>query len=259
MNSTKTMDREKRFVLEDATGLQTYYYISPSVSPIVPGGRSPEVRGVSRPSLPQGNGTFFNSSLVGLLASAAGGEETEGHARFVAAYTSILADALGLRDRKTIGGLERGALLHDIGKAGVPVAILNKPGPLTAVEREIVREHPVLGYRMIEGLGFLEEAGEIILGHHERFDGTGYPRGLAGQSIPLAARLFALADTLDAITSDRPYRRGRCFEEAFREIARVSGTQFDPAVVAVFLSIPAAVWRQARAGVRLPCLLPAVN
>ncbi len=172
MNSTKTMDREKRFVLEDATGLQTYYYISPSVSPIVPGGRFPEVRGISRPSLPQGNGTFFNSSLVGLLASAAGGEETEGHARFVAAYTSILADALGLRDRKTIGGLERGALLHDIGKAGVPVAILNKPGPLTAVEREIVREHPVLGYRMIEGLGFLEEAGEIVLGHHERFDGT---------------------------------------------------------------------------------------
>lgn len=253
------MDREKRFVLEDAAGLRTYYYVSPSTPPAEPDVRVPEVRGEFRNSRAQGNRTFFNSRLVGLLAAAAGGEETEGHARFVAAYTAILAETLGIRDRRTLGGLERGALLHDIGKAGVPVAILKKPGPLTAIEKEIVKEHPVLGYRMIEGLGFIDEAGEIILCHHERFDGTGYPRGLAGQRIPLAARVFALADTLDAITSDRPYRKGRSFEEASREIWRASGSQFDPAIVTVFLAIPASVWRQARAGVRLPCPLPALN
>jgi putative nucleotidyltransferase with HDIG domain len=255
----KRMDREKRLVLEDATGNRTYFYVSPSAPPAESRDWVGEDRGASRAFRPHGNRTFFNSLMVGLLATAAGGEETEGHARFVAAYTVILADTLGLRDRRTLGGLERGALLHDIGKARVPVAILNKPGPLTAVEREVVRGHPVLGYRMIKGLGFLEEAGEIVLCHHERFDGTGYPRGLAGQSIPLSARVFALADTLDAITSDRPYRRGRSFEEASREIGRASGDQFDPAVVEVFLSIPAAVWRRARAGARFPCLLPSVN
>ncbi len=253
------MDREKRLVLEDANGSRTYFYVFPSAAPAEPAGRDSEGRDGSRAFHPSGNGTFFNSRLVGLLAAAAGGEETEGHARFVAAYTAILADAMGIRDRQTLGGLERGALLHDIGKAGVPASILNKPGALSAVEREIVREHPVLGYKMIAGLGFLEEAGEIVLCHHERFDGTGYPRGLVGRSIPLAARVFALVDTLDAITSDRPYCKGRRFEEAFREIGRASGGQFDPAVVDVFLSIPISAWRQARAGVQLTCLLPSVN
>lgn len=253
------MDREKRLVLEDAKGSRTYFYTNPPEPPAEPRERSPEGRGASRAPLPHESGTYFNSRLVGLLAAAAGGEETEGHARFVAAYTAILAEALGLNEPRVLGGLERGALLHDIGKAGIPAVILNKRGPLTTVEREIVSEHPVLGYRMIEGLGFLEEAGEIVLCHHERFDGTGYPRGLAGRRIPLAARVFALADTLDAITSDRPYRRGRCFEEAFREIERVSGTQFDPAVVKVFRGIPAAVWLKARAAVRIPCLVPAIN
>jgi putative nucleotidyltransferase with HDIG domain len=253
------MDREKRLVLEDANGLRTYFYAPPSASPAEPGGRDSEGRSGSRASRPSGNGTFFNSRLVGLLAAVAGGGEAEGHSRFVAAYTTILADAMGIRGRWTLGGLERGALLHDIGKAGVPASILGKPGALTAVEREIVREHPLLGYKMIEGLGFLEEAGEIVLCHHERFDGWGYPRGLAGRSIPLTARVFALVDTLDAITSDRPYRKGRRFEDAFREIGRSSGSQFDPAVVDVFLSIPVSAWRQAHTEVRLPCLLPSVN
>lgn len=252
-------EREKRLVLEDANGLRTYFYVLPSEPPAEPGDRDFEGRGGSRASRLSGNGTFFNSRLIGLLAAAAGGGEAEGHSRFVAAYTSLLADAMGIRDPRTLGGLERGALLHDIGKAGVPVSILNKPGALTAVEREIVRKHPVLGYTMIEGLGFLEEAREIVLCHHERFDGTGYPLGLAGRSIPFAARVFALVDTLDAIISDRPYRKGRGFEEAFREIGRASGSQFDPTVVDVFLSIPASVWRQTRAGAQLPCLLPSVN
>jgi putative nucleotidyltransferase with HDIG domain len=253
------MDREKRLVLEDANGLRTYFYVLPHAPSAEPGGRDHDGRDESSASRTSGNGTFFNSRLVGLLAAAAGGGEAEGHSRFVAAYTSILAGAMGIRDRRTLGGLERGALLHDIGKAGVPPFILNKPGALTSVEREIIREHPVLGTKMIEGLGFLEEAGEIVLCHHERFDGTGYPRGLAGGCIPLAARVFALVDTLDAVTSDRPYRKGRPFEEAFREIGRASGGQFDPAIVEVFLSVPVSAWRQARAGVRLPRLLPSVN
>jgi putative nucleotidyltransferase with HDIG domain len=253
------MDREKRLVLEDANGLRTYFYVFPSAPPAEPGGRESGDRSGSRASRPSGIGTFFNSRLVGLLAAEAGGGEADGHSRFVAAYASILADAMGIRDHRTLAGIERGALLHDIGKAGVPASILNKPGALTAIEREIVREHPVLGYKMTEGLGFLEEAGEIILCHHERFDGTGYPRGLAGRSIPLVARVFALADTLDAITSDRPYRKGWRFEEALREIGRASGRQFDPAVVDVFLSIPVSSWRQARTDVRFPGLLPSVN
>jgi putative nucleotidyltransferase with HDIG domain len=252
------MDREKRLVLEDAKGSRTVFYASPSAPSIFPGDRGAWAHGEGS-LLPPGTGTFFNSRLIALLAAALGGEEAEGHSRFVAAYTVLLADALGVRDRKTVGGLERGALLHDIGKADVPVAVLNKPGALTALEREVVCEHPVLGFRMIEGLGFLQEAGEIVLCHHERFDGTGYPRGLSGRSIPLAARIFALADTLDAVTSDRPYRKGRCFEEAFREIARAGGTQFDPDVVRVFLSVPIGIWRQARAGVRMPSLFPSFN
>jgi putative nucleotidyltransferase with HDIG domain len=253
------MDKERRLVLEDANGSRTYFYVFPSAPPAEPGGQDSEGRGGYRTPCSSGDGTFFNSRLVGFLEAAVGGEEAEGHARFVAAYTAILADAMGIRDRRTLGGLVRGALLHDIGKAGVPASILNKPSALTAVEKEIVRDHPVLGYKMIEGLGFLEEAGAIVLCHHERFDGTGYPRGLAGRSIPIEARVFALVDTLDAITSDRPYRKGRRFEEAFREIGRASGSQFDPAVVDVFLSIPVSAWRQARTDVRLPGLLPSVN
>lgn len=253
------MDKEKRLVLEDAEGLSSYFYILPPAPSVAPARPDSEGPGPSLSCRPSGDGTFFNSRLVGLLAAAAGGEETEGHARYVTAYAAILADAMGIRDRWALEGLKRGALLHDIGKAGLPSSILKKPGALTAMEREIVREHPVLGYHMIQGLDFLREAGEIVLCHHERFDGTGYPRGLAGRSIPLTARVFSLVDTLDAITSDRPYRKGRHFEEAFREIVRASGSQFDPAVVAGFLSVPASAWRQARKDTRLPSPLPSIT
>lgn len=253
------IDNAKRLVLEDVNGLRTVFYPSLPVPGALPNREDGGSRGETAFLPWPGGGTYFNSRLIALLSSAAGGGDAGEHSRFVAAYTVLLADAMGLRDPRTLGGLERGALLHDIGKADVPADILNKPGALTAVEREIVREHPVLGYRRIEGLGFLPEAGDIVLCHHERFDGTGYPRGLAGRDIPLAARIFALADTLDAITSDRPYRKGRCFEEAFGEISRAGGAQFDPGIVRVFLSVPAAVWRRARAGVRLPSPLPVFN
>ncbi len=190
---------------------------------------------------------FFNSGLFSSIAEANHHEGTPRHSRFVAVYSVLLAGALGIRDVHTLRCIERGALLHDIGKMGVPAAILNKVGPLTAVEREIIRDHPVIGYKMIEEFGFLKEAAEIVLCHHERFDGRGYPRGLAGEEIPLGARIFALADTLDAITSDRPYRRGKSFEAAFQEIERSSGSQFDPRIVDGFLSVPRRTWEKAKA------------
>jgi len=193
---------------------------------------------------------FFNSGLFGSIAAADRREGTPGHSRFVAVYSVLLAGAMGIRDAHALRCMERGALLHDIGKIGVPAAILNKVGPLTTIEREIIRDHPVLGYRMIEEFGFLKEAAEIVLCHHERFDGFGYPRGLAGEEIPPGARIFALADTLDAITSDRPYRRGKSFEEAFREIERSSGSQFDPRIVDGFMSVPRRTWEKAKAETR---------
>lgn len=190
---------------------------------------------------------FFNSGFFSSIAEANHHEGTPGHSRFVAVYSVLLAGALGIRDVRALRAIERGALLHDIGKMGVPEAILNKVGPLTAVEREIIRDHPVIGYKMIEEFGFLKEAAEIVLCHHERFDGRGYPRGLAGDEVPLGARIFALADTLDAITSDRPYRRGKSFEAAFQEIERSSGSQFDPRIVDGFLSVPRRTWERAKA------------
>lgn len=199
---------------------------------------------------------FFNSSLVYFIAATDSHEDTLGHSQFVSRYTVLLAKALGIREKGFLQNLERGALLHDIGKIGVPESILRKAGPLTAMEREVIKDHPWLGYKMIEGFGFLRAAAQVVLHHHERFDGKGYPYGLAGSDIPLGARIFSLADTLDAITSDRPYRGGKSFEAAIREIERSSGTQFDPMIVDVFLSIPREKWRlakiQAQHSLRLP-------
>ena len=175
-------------------------------------------------------------------------EETEGHSRRVTAYTVALAREIGLHteDLKTIS---RGAFLHDIGKIATPDAILLKPGRLDAGETTIMREHCARGYEMVRKIPFLETAAEIVLAHQECYDGTGYPRGLKGDEIPLGARIFAIADTLDAITSDRPYRKGTSFETAREEIARWSGKQFDPALVKVFLSMPVTVWTDLRASV----------
>jgi len=142
--------------------------------------------------------------------------------------------------------LAAGALLHDIGKIGISDNILLKPGPLSPAEWIEMRKHPGIGAEILRDLEHLREAREVVLHHQEHFDGMGYPQRLARGDIPFGARIFAVADTLDAITSDRPYRHAASFAAAQAEIARVSGTQFDPAVVGAFLAVPLEEWRHIR-------------
>jgi HD-GYP domain-containing protein (c-di-GMP phosphodiesterase class II) len=142
--------------------------------------------------------------------------------------------------------IARGAFLHDIGKMAIPDEILRKPGKLTPQEQEIMREHCNRGYHMLRKIPFLAGAAEIVFTHQEHYDGSGYPSKLSGNQIPIGARIFAVADTLDAITSDRPYRKARTFEEARAEILRCSGTQFDPAVVEIMLNISSDLWHELR-------------
>jgi putative nucleotidyltransferase with HDIG domain len=171
--------------------------------------------------------------------------ETEGHSKRVTAYAIALARAMGIppEDIKIIA---RGAFLHDVGKMAIPDEILRKPGALTPQERELMREHCARGYQMLRKIPFLAGAAEIVFCHQEHYDGSGYPNGLRGREIPVGARIFAVADTLDAITSDRPYRQASDFDSAREEILRCSGTQFDPAVVEVFLKIPNELWQELR-------------
>lgn len=167
--------------------------------------------------------------------------ETEGHSRRVTAYTIALARALGIKG-EMLRTVSRGAFLHDIGKMAIPDAILLKPGKLDRQEQAMMREHCARGYQILKKIPFLQDAAEIVYSHQERFDGTGYPRGLKGEEIVLGARIFSVADTLDAITSDRPYRRANSFDAARREILRCAGTQFDPEVVKVFDTLPDDLW-----------------
>jgi len=171
--------------------------------------------------------------------------ETEGHSKRVTAYTIAMARAMGLSP-ENIRVIARGAFLHDIGKMAIPDAILRKPGALTPEEKTVMREHCYRGYQMLRKIPFLADAAEIVYSHQEHYDGSGYPRGLKREEITLGARLFAVADTLDAITSDRPYRPAQPFEAARDEIARFSGTQFDPRVVEVLLSMPGTIWEDLR-------------
>jgi len=178
---------------------------------------------------------------------------TAGHSRRVTAYCMEIARAMGCEPEQ-MKILARGALLHDIGKIGIRDVIMLKPGLLTDTERSVMATHVRIGYEILSRISFLAGAAEIVLTHHEQFDGAGYPQGLKGAEIPLGARIFAVADTLDAITSDRPYRRAQSWEAARKEIIRVCGSQFDPAVVSVFLSIPEATWESIREGTgRLLC------
>ena len=159
------------------------------------------------------------------------------HAERVTAYGIEIARALGLRAAE-LSELEFGFLLHDIGKVAIADAILYKPSALSGEERAVMAQHPVIGAEIVCGIEFLEEAASVIRSHHERWDGHGYPDGLAGDQIPLAARVFTVADVLDALTTDRPYRPGCSLSAAREMIAAESGRQFDPQVVAAFNSIP---------------------
>ena len=160
-------------------------------------------------------------------------EETQGHTQRVTELTIKLARLMGIDEEKIID-IRRGALLHDIGKIGVPDGILLKPGPLNKEERKIIEKHPVFAREMLKKIEFLYTAMDIPSFHHERWDGKGYPTGLVGQEIPIAARIFAVIDVWDALTSDRPYRKAMAYEKAFALIENDSGTHFDPEVVAVF-------------------------
>jgi putative nucleotidyltransferase with HDIG domain len=167
--------------------------------------------------------------------------ETAGHSQRVCRYSLEIAQAMGWSD-KELETLARGAYLHDIGKLGIPDGILLKPGPLTAEERKLMQQHVQIGFDLVKDIPFLSDASEIVLMHHERYDGMGYPRGIKGEAILPSARIFAVADTLDAITSDRPYRRASSFEGARATIGQLSGSQFDPTAASVFLSIPEETW-----------------
>ena len=171
--------------------------------------------------------------------------ETEGHSKRVTAYTIAIARALGL-PKEDISVIARGAFLHDIGKMGIPDEILFKPGKLSPQEMSVMREHCYRGFNMLKKIPFLSDACDIVYSHQEKFDGTGYPRGLRGEEIPLGARIFSIADTLDAITSDRPYRAKRTMKEARKEIEDWSGRQFDPEIVKIFMSMPDEIFEDLR-------------
>jgi HD-GYP domain-containing protein (c-di-GMP phosphodiesterase class II) len=170
--------------------------------------------------------------------------ETALHSRRVKEYSLLLAGVMGVKDKDSLENLGMGALLHDVGKIGVPDQVLLKDGPLSDSERDAVRSHPELGASLIGRVRFLAGAREIVLSHHEKFDGTGYPKGLAGTDIPMGARIFAVADVFDSLTTERPYRKPVSFGEAAELIARDRGLHFDPAVVETFLRIPFREWEE---------------
>jgi response regulator RpfG family c-di-GMP phosphodiesterase len=168
--------------------------------------------------------------------------ETQWHSRRVSRFTCRLANQIGISDPAEMKTIEMGSLLHDIGKIGVRDAVLLKPGKLDPDEWVEMREHPHLGWALLQRIEFLRDASQIVLQHQERYDGSGYPGRLKEEQIVLGARLFAVADTYDAITSDRPYRKAQTHDAAVAEIRRVAGTQLDPKIVDAFCAIPEEDW-----------------
>ena len=180
-----------------------------------------------------------DNTLLALAAALDVREHNTGvHSQRVADYTLRLAREVGIRDKDTLDVFWRGALLHDVGKIGIPDDVLLKPGPLSPEEWTVMRNHPEVGGRMLRKIEFLRGPYEIVLSHHERYDGTGYPRRLKGSQIPLGARLFAVIDVYDALTTDRAYHTARSHTDALTKIREMSETHFDPAVVAAFTKIP---------------------
>ena len=171
---------------------------------------------------------------------------TAGHSRRVFLYSIEIAKALGGLEQHQLRNIAMGAWLHDIGKLAISDGILLKPGPLTDEERQVMQQHVQIGYDMVRGIPFLADAAEIIFAHHERCDGSGYPRGLKAAEIPVGARIFAVADTFDAMTSDRPYRRALPFKASRDVIDQESGKLYDPQVANVFLNIPGETWETIR-------------
>jgi putative nucleotidyltransferase with HDIG domain len=163
-------------------------------------------------------------------------QETEGHTQRVTEMTVRLARAIGLSEAELVH-VRRGALLHDIGKMGIPDSILLKPGPLTEAEWEVMRKHPSYAHDLLTPIAYLHEALDIPYCHHEKWDGSGYPRGLKGEHIPLAARLFAVVDVWDALCSDRPYRAGWPEKRVREHIRSLAGAHFDREVVRLFLAL----------------------
>ncbi|MBN2399401.1 MAG: response regulator [Candidatus Aminicenantes bacterium] len=170
--------------------------------------------------------------------------ETQGHSLRVVSFTLKLAELMKISDKNTLKVYEYGALLHDIGKIGIPDAILRKPGELTAEEWLIMKNHPSIGYNLLRRIKFLESSAQIVLHHHEAFDGSGYPHGLSGQDIPMGARIFNIADAIDAMTSDRPYQKALPLKIAAAELKKHSGRQFDPQIVAIFEAAGIDFWEK---------------
>ncbi len=164
-------------------------------------------------------------------------QETEGHCQRVTDLTAQLAERMGIKDEEELIHIRRGATMHDIGKMGIPDSILLKPGKLNKKELKTMRKHPVYAYEMLSPIEFLQPSLDIPYCHHEKMDGSGYPRGLKGDDIPLSARIFAVVDVWDALTSDRPYREAMTEDEALSIITEDTGTHFDPQVVKLFLEL----------------------
>jgi putative two-component system response regulator len=177
-------------------------------------------------------------SMVKSLVSALEAKDfyTRHHAARVTEFTLKIARRMGFGDRE-LDDLELAALLHDVGKIGIPENILNKPGPLTTEEYKAIKDHPVFGEGILKPVVELTQISKIVRSHHEKYDGSGYPDGLKGLEIPLGARIMAVADTYDAITSKRPYRGEESHHFAIKEIIRCSGTQFDPEVIQHFMEV----------------------
>ncbi len=186
----------------------------------------------------------YDSTLTALVRALDAREKEVGsHSERVMNYAVFLAKKMGVAG-KELDELAKGSLLHDIGKIGISDNILLKPGSLDEDEWAEMRRHPQVGYAILSEIKFLKSPSEIILCHHERFDGTGYPKQIKGSQIPIGARIFALVDTLDAMTSDRPYRRALPFEAVTKEVIKHSGTQFDPDIAELFLSINRNHWEE---------------